>query len=93
MHECTGIATIWRVATVATFGEQLPATAAEALDALDDRIIGHDVDDGAPCPRMSLADSLRRQHDSVLRLRWYRTVCAPILSKATREKYYYRFLY
>jgi hypothetical protein len=55
--ERAGTGTIERVAAVATLGEQLPATAAETLDALDDRIFGHGVHDRALRWRMSPADS------------------------------------
>ena len=64
-----GVGTIERVAAVATFGEQLPSPAAEALDALDDRIFGHGAHDRAPGWRMSPAGLLRRRRNSILRLR------------------------
>ena len=53
-----GGGTIERVAAVATLGEQLSSPAAEALDSLDDRILGHGAHDRAPGWRLSAAETL-----------------------------------
>ena len=76
--ERAGTGTIKRVATVAAFGEQLPATAAEALDALDDRIVGHGVDDRTLGRRTSPTDACGIGATRILRLGWHRIVCAPL---------------
>jgi hypothetical protein len=53
-----GASAVKRVAAVSAFGEQRPTTAAETLDALDDRI-GHAGHDRPPVWRMTLAVPVR----------------------------------
>ena len=75
-----GTGTIQRVAAVAALSEQLPAPAAEALDALDDWILGHGAHDRASgwrCRRPTLAAPARLDSTTGMAPNRHRATTAP----------------